>query len=104
MTRIQIQRSAEWLHAAPTLDGPPRLHAEAQALLSIGYFGGAYAILNPHRKEFEGVPDVAMVFARIAVNAGDTLAARDTLARFMPPNEVDRRIEDWLRERDLVAP
>lgn len=103
-TRLQIQQAADWQRSARGFDGAQKLHAEAQAFLSIGYFGAAYEILKPHRGEFERIPDVSADFARMAVYSGDTLTARQTLAPFLPPDEVSRQIEQWEYERDLVAP
>ena len=84
--------------------GPQKIHAEAQAYLSLGYFGAAYGILSPHQKEFENLPALATDYARIALNAGNSAEARRTLARLLPPSEVDRQIEHWQHERNLVSP
>jgi len=104
MTRVQIQNAADWQRAALQRVGPQKIHAEAQAYLSLGYFGAAYGILSPHRKQFENVPALATDYARIALNAGNTPEARRTLAGILPPNDVERQIEDWQNQRNLISP
>ena len=104
LMRLQILRSAEWRQKASVLVGPEKVHAEAQALLSIGLFGAAYEILHPHLSEFEQFPEVAQDFARVALNAGNQQEARKVLLKSLPLSEIDTLIERWQKERTTVYP
>ncbi len=104
LMRLQILQSAEWRKKAPGLAGPDKVHAEAQALLSIGLFGAAYEILRPHLNEFEQFPEIARDFARVALNAGNALEARKVLLKLLPSSEVDTLIDHWQKERTTVYP
>ena len=104
VTRQQILQTALWQRKVEGLSGPEKLHAEAQAFLSIGLYGAAYELLAPHRAEFEGIPEVAKDYARMAANAGNADEAKDILRTLMPPNEVTELIDKWQKQRNLVYP
>jgi len=104
LARLQILQFADWQQKVSSLTGPARVHAEAQALLSIGLFGAAYEILHPHVREFEQFPEIVRDFARVALNAGNAVESRNVLLKGLPPNEVDTLIAGWQRELASVYP
>ena len=103
-TRAQIVDFWRWRQLAASSEGPTRLHAEAQAYLSIGLFGAAYRVLAPHRRDFESILDVSRDFARIAFYAGDDEAAREALLKHMTARDVDIQVDRWRAERSAAGP
>jgi hypothetical protein len=100
--REQIEEYAKWKQHSLNTQGPPSIHAEAQADLALGLFGAAYRVLSPHAREFSNAPEYLHQFARVAALAGDEATARDALLQLMNPNDVQHQLDEWVRPH-LVA-
>ena len=100
--RVQFEEYAKWKLYSLNTQGPPSIHAEAQADLALGLFGAAYRVLSPHAREFSNVPEFLQQYARVAALAGDEATARSALLQLMNPNDVQHQLDEWMRPH-LVA-
>jgi hypothetical protein len=102
-TLKRVTEFAGWRQRAASSEGPAKIHAQAQAYLSIGLYGAAYRVLQPHRGEFESIPSVSRDFAYIAFNAGDEAAARAALLQHATANDAAAQLGQWTVQRNATT-
>jgi tetratricopeptide (TPR) repeat protein len=94
-----VAAAEKWAHRAATARGSAeRTHAKAMELSTLGYFGRAFELMQPHEPQFENVRDVALGYGELAWRAGHYEAARRVLRLHLPPAEVAKMTAHWHEE------
>jgi hypothetical protein len=90
-----IDKAREAHARAVETTGVAQLQARAGELAALELWGRAYDVLAPYKEEIKNAPKSVRGFAELAFRAGEPAVAREMLAATMPPDAIDRQLNEW---------
>jgi hypothetical protein len=95
LMQAQLQKAWNAHRESLTTTGPAQLQKRAAELLALDLYGRAYEVLAPHKDEIKLAPAFAPRFAEIAFRAGETAIAREVMATYARPDEIEPQLQEW---------